>query len=110
MTERTKTKELIPQIEEIKEKAAEFEKLIAALPNSYVKDKFMYSVENINKKLEEFLTPVVKLTPEERRIAREAAEKALAEFRAQKESEVLPISEDGAVSDDKKTRKSSKNK
>ena len=56
MSDRVRTKELIPQIKEIEVKTKELRVIVDNLPASSVKTAFEYSCVNIEKKLINFLT------------------------------------------------------
>lgn len=62
MSDRVRTKELLPQIKQIEEKAKELRAIVDNLPASSVKDAFVYSCTNIEKKLTNFLIVGEKFT------------------------------------------------
>jgi hypothetical protein len=75
--------EILPVIAEIREHNETIKALIENLPDSSMKKAFESSYNNLDNKCEIYSAP--SLTSEERKVAREAAKKALADFRAGRE-------------------------
>ena len=73
---------VLPIIAEIKEKNEEIKAIIEKLPESSMKEAFVNSYNNLDNKCEIYSAP--SLTKEERQVSRDAAKKALADFRASK--------------------------
>lgn len=72
-TTRTSTKDLLPEVNLIKEKTGELKSIVNHLPDSRVKDAFVYSVKNLEKKIKDFtaIPPErIFLTDEEKELIR----------------------------------------
>ena len=95
-TTRTRTKELMPEINSIRVKTEELKQIVEALPSSGVKDAFTYSVENLEKKILKFtknLTVGEVLTDEEKEVIRKFRESKTSTENPSPEKQVSTIQE-----------------